>query len=82
MVCVSTHHEIIVKKKTVEKVVFSDGSRLCQDEHKPSGKHKRNTHWMEAHAPLCTVTCTDGESYVFYRFAAQTCAGIHAYMNQ
>lgn len=65
VVCISPHHEIITKHKTVVSVNYQISDKTNRLDSIPTGKGKKNCQFVTELNNLCFVTCDDGSRYNF-----------------
>ncbi|KAG7458208.1 hypothetical protein MATL_G00235690 [Megalops atlanticus] len=68
-ICVITlaeSHPIIQKEKKIQSVNYQISAGCSRLQNKVSGKSKRGGQFLTELAPLCRITCTDGEEYTIF----------------
>lgn len=57
-----------LSKGDVVKVDFQVSKNVNRLHNKVRGKGKKGGQMLEAMSPLCKITCSTGDKYIFYRF--------------
>ncbi|KAG8442533.1 hypothetical protein GDO86_011363 [Hymenochirus boettgeri] len=59
-------HPVLQNGKTIKSVSYQISANCSRLQNKVSGKSKRGAQFLTELAPLCRISCTDGEEYTIY----------------
>ncbi|XP_067862363.1 protein Abitram [Heptranchias perlo] len=68
-ICVITlaeSHPVLQSGKKIKNISYQISANCSRLQNKVSGKSKRGGQFLTELAPLCRITCTDGEEYTIY----------------
>ncbi|XP_030060744.1 protein Abitram isoform X2 [Microcaecilia unicolor] len=68
-ICVITlakSHPLLQKGRTIKSVNYQISANCSRLQNKVSGKSKRGAQFLTELAPLCRISCSDGEEYTIY----------------
>ncbi|XP_019395691.1 PREDICTED: protein Simiate [Crocodylus porosus] len=68
-ICVITlaeSHPVLQKGKTIKNINYQVTAHCSRLQNKVSGKSKRGAQFLTALAPLCRISCSDGEEYTIH----------------
>ncbi|XP_043920515.1 protein Abitram isoform X1 [Protopterus annectens] len=76
-ICVITlaeSHPLLQEGRKIQSINYQISANCSRRQNKVSGKSKRGGQFLTDLAPLCRVTCTDGEEYTVF-----SCTSKHGY---
>ncbi|KAM9308267.1 protein Abitram [Gastrophryne carolinensis] len=59
-------HPVLQCGKTISSISYQISANCSRLQNKVSGKSKRGAQFLTELAPLCRITCTDGEEFTIY----------------
>ncbi|XP_050794228.1 protein Abitram isoform X3 [Gopherus flavomarginatus] len=68
-ICVITlaeAHPLLQNGKTIKSINYQISANCSRLQNKVSGKSKRGAQFLTELAPLCRISCSDGEEYTIY----------------
>ncbi|MEE6524324.1 hypothetical protein FKM82_023713 [Ascaphus truei] len=60
-------HPLLQNGRTIKSINYQISANCSRLQNKVSGKSKRGAQFVTEFAPLCRVSCVDGEEYTIYR---------------
>ncbi|XP_074052861.1 protein Abitram isoform X2 [Macrotis lagotis] len=79
-ICVITlaeSHPLLQNGKTIKSINYQISANCSRLQNKVSGKFKRGAQFLTELAPLCRISCSDGEEYTVSRICVITLAESH-----
>ncbi|XP_069769391.1 protein Abitram isoform X2 [Narcine bancroftii] len=66
VITVAESHPVIESAKNIKRISYQISANCSRLQNKVSGKSKRGGQFLTELAPLCRITCEDGEEYTIY----------------
>nr|XP_060630617.1 protein Abitram [Anolis sagrei ordinatus] len=66
VITIADDHPVLQKGKQIKSISYQISANCSRLQNKVSGKSKRGAQFLTELAPLCRISCTDGDEYTIY----------------